>query len=174
MAGLAGFSNWLGLTAPGVRSRSSLAMAMAPFMPFSAGGLPKTEVTLAEMLGGAGYSTAMVGKWHLGHLPQFLPTARGFESYFGYLSDTVTYFEHTYPYSFNGQVCASSPPASCESVACGGQRARQWHRPAHHHFLFHLPLQFPFHPPLHLLRAAILNSSWKSWGTCHRWTLTQL
>ena len=52
----------------------------------------------------------MIGKWHLGHFEEaYLPTARGFESYFGYLSDTVTYFEHTYPYAFNGE-CTLTPP----------------------------------------------------------------
>ncbi len=51
--------------------------------PDSAGGLPPDEVTLAEVLKGAGYATACVGKWHLGHLPQYLPTAQGFDSYFG-------------------------------------------------------------------------------------------
>jgi arylsulfatase A len=51
--------------------------------PDSAGGLPQTEVTLAEALKGRGYATACVGKWHLGHLPQYLPTSNGFDSYFG-------------------------------------------------------------------------------------------
>ena len=51
--------------------------------PDSAGGLPSEEITLAEALGDAGYATACVGKWHLGHLPQFLPTSHGFDSYFG-------------------------------------------------------------------------------------------
>jgi arylsulfatase A-like enzyme len=35
------------------------------------------------MLKGSGYRTAMVGKWHLGHHPQYLPTKHGFDSYFG-------------------------------------------------------------------------------------------
>jgi arylsulfatase A len=51
--------------------------------PDSAGGLPDEEVTIAEVLKPRGYATACVGKWHLGHLPQYLPTAQGFDSYFG-------------------------------------------------------------------------------------------
>ncbi|WP_416866566.1 MAG: sulfatase [Imperialibacter sp.] len=51
--------------------------------PDSDGGLPQTEITIAKALKGAGYATAAVGKWHLGHLPQYLPTSHGFDSYFG-------------------------------------------------------------------------------------------
>lgn len=51
--------------------------------PYSTGGLPKTEITLAEALKPLGYKTACVGKWHLGHLPQYLPMKRGFDSYLG-------------------------------------------------------------------------------------------
>lgn len=51
--------------------------------PNSGGGLPASEVTLAEALKAKGYATACIGKWHLGHLPQFLPTSNGFDSYFG-------------------------------------------------------------------------------------------
>lgn len=51
--------------------------------PDSGGGIPASEVTLAEAMKSAGYRTACVGKWHLGHLPQFLPTSNGFDSYFG-------------------------------------------------------------------------------------------
>lgn len=46
-------------------------------------GLPEDEVTIAQMLKPRGYRTMCVGKWHLGHLPQFLPTRRGFDEYFG-------------------------------------------------------------------------------------------
>ncbi len=51
--------------------------------PNSAGGLPQKEITLAEALKDVGYATACIGKWHLGHLPEFLPTSQGFDSYFG-------------------------------------------------------------------------------------------
>ncbi len=46
-------------------------------------GLPDTEMTMAQMLKARSYRTMCVGKWHLGHLPQFLPTSRGFDEYFG-------------------------------------------------------------------------------------------
>ena len=51
--------------------------------PNSTGGLPDSEITLAEALKTAGYATACVGKWHLGHLQPYLPTRHGFDSYFG-------------------------------------------------------------------------------------------
>ena len=46
-------------------------------------GLPESEITIAEALKSNGYATACIGKWHLGHLPPFLPTNQGFDSYFG-------------------------------------------------------------------------------------------
>ncbi len=51
--------------------------------PDSAGGLPRSEISLARALKNVGYNTACVGKWHLGHLPEYLPTLHGFDSYFG-------------------------------------------------------------------------------------------
>jgi arylsulfatase A len=51
--------------------------------PFSSGGLPQSEITIAEALKAQGYATGMVGKWHLGHLPQYLPTRNGFDSWLG-------------------------------------------------------------------------------------------
>lgn len=53
------------------------------FFPESKGGLPSNEITIAEMLKESGYQTGMVGKWHLGHLPQYLPTKQGFDYYYG-------------------------------------------------------------------------------------------
>ena len=51
--------------------------------PNSKGGLPASEVTIGRMLQQKGYSTHAIGKWHLGHLPQYLPTSHGYDSYFG-------------------------------------------------------------------------------------------
>ena len=58
-------------TAPGV------------FRDNAAEGLPASEVTIAELLKSAGYRTGIIGKWHLGQLPQFLPLRHGFDSWFG-------------------------------------------------------------------------------------------
>jgi arylsulfatase A len=46
-------------------------------------GLNPDEVTIADLLKSRGYATACIGKWHLGHLPKFLPTRQGFDYYFG-------------------------------------------------------------------------------------------
>lgn len=46
-------------------------------------GLNPAEITIAELLKSRGYATACIGKWHLGHLPEFLPTRHGFDSFFG-------------------------------------------------------------------------------------------
>lgn len=51
--------------------------------PNSRGGIHSDEITIPEMLKEQDYATGMVGKWHLGHLPPFLPTRHGFDSYFG-------------------------------------------------------------------------------------------
>lgn len=51
--------------------------------PLSTGGLPGTEVTLAESLKSAGYRTGCVGKWHLGHQAAHLPLNHGFDTFFG-------------------------------------------------------------------------------------------
>ena len=46
-------------------------------------GISDQEQTIAETLKPLGYATACYGKWHLGHLPKFLPTRHGFDDYFG-------------------------------------------------------------------------------------------
>jgi arylsulfatase A len=72
-------------------SRASLLTGRYPvrsginfvLFPDSMGGLPETELTIAELLRQRGYATHITGKWHLGHLPQYLPTKHGFDGYFG-------------------------------------------------------------------------------------------
>lgn len=65
--------------------------------PFSSHGLAQKEITLAEMLKERGYITACIGKWHLGHLPQFMPSNQGFDYFFGvpYSNDMNNYYYKT-------------------------------------------------------------------------------
>ncbi|TWU22096.1 Arylsulfatase [Novipirellula galeiformis] len=51
--------------------------------PKSEIGLHEAETTLAEVCQSKGYATAIFGKWHLGHHPKFLPTAHGFDHFYG-------------------------------------------------------------------------------------------
>ncbi len=51
--------------------------------PGHAAGLNPSEITIARLLKGRGYATKIVGKWHCGDQPEFLPTRHGFDSYYG-------------------------------------------------------------------------------------------
>ncbi|MBY0426671.1 MAG: sulfatase [Cytophagales bacterium] len=46
-------------------------------------GLNPSELLLSEVLKSQGYATKIIGKWHLGHRPQYLPTRHGFDEYYG-------------------------------------------------------------------------------------------
>ncbi len=48
-------------------------------------GIPNSEITLGELFRSAGYCTACVGKWHLGHQKQFFPIKHGYQEYLGIL-----------------------------------------------------------------------------------------
>lgn len=54
-------------------------------------GLSTEETLLPELMQKAGYRTGLVGKWHLGSQPKFLPTSRGFEEFFGFLGGAHAY-----------------------------------------------------------------------------------
>jgi len=57
-------------------------------------GLPPSLPTLPSLLRDAGYSTALVGKWHLGYPPHFGPRRSGYEEFFGTLGGGIDYFSH--------------------------------------------------------------------------------
>ncbi|TFZ03924.1 sulfatase family protein [Ramlibacter humi] len=57
-------------------------------------GLPPEHPTLPSLLRGAGYRTALIGKWHLGYPPAFSPLKSGYEEFFGPMSGGVDYFSH--------------------------------------------------------------------------------
>ncbi len=59
-------------------------------------GLPPSEYTMAEMFKDAGYSTAHIGKWHLGYTPEKSPNAQGFDYSFGHMVGCIDNYSHFY------------------------------------------------------------------------------
>lgn len=59
-------------------------------------GLPPQHPTLPSLLRQAGYATSLVGKWHLGELPDYCPLKSGFDEFWGIRGGGVDYFTHSY------------------------------------------------------------------------------
>ena len=57
-------------------------------------GLPTSHPTLPSLLKKAGYQSALIGKWHLGRLPDFGPLQSGYDYFYGFRSGAVDYFTH--------------------------------------------------------------------------------
>ncbi|MEV5607223.1 sulfatase-like hydrolase/transferase [Streptomyces sp. NPDC052225] len=55
-------------------------------------GLDPNHPTLASLLRGAGYSTALIGKWHCGYLPDYSPTRSGWDEFFGNFGGALEYY----------------------------------------------------------------------------------
>ena len=66
-------------------------------------GLNPEEITIAELLQSAGYTTGIFGKWHLGDQPEFLPTEQGFDEFFGlpYSYDISPYHPNNKKFDFS-------------------------------------------------------------------------
>src|SRR5580765_8918400 len=58
-------------------------------------GLPPEHPTLPSLLKKAGYSSTLVGKWHLGALPKFGPLKSGYDHFYGFRGGAVDYFSHS-------------------------------------------------------------------------------
>jgi arylsulfatase B len=75
------------------RDPMRLGVAYAVLMPWTNAGIHPDEHFMPESFRSAGYQTAMVGKWHLGHAQQtYHPNERGFEHFYGHLHTEVGYF----------------------------------------------------------------------------------
>jgi arylsulfatase A-like enzyme len=107
--------------------RNGLSLIIIP------GGGPNTlsarAITMGQLFKGAGYSTAIFGKWHLGKEPQSLPTAHGFDEFYGIppdLSwDSATYvdsIELTHSIPEPPEVLLEKGPHIVEAVAGGPLR----------------------------------------------------
>ena len=75
------------------RDPMRLGVAYGVIMPWHTIGIHPDELFLSEACRRAGYQTAMVGKWHLGHAQEtYHPNQRGFEYFYGHLHTEVGYF----------------------------------------------------------------------------------
>jgi len=62
--------------------------------PGGRGALPAEQVTMAEIFKAAGYSTAHIGKWHLGFTPPTMPNGQGFDYSFGHMGGCIDNYSH--------------------------------------------------------------------------------
>jgi len=93
-------------------SRAALMTGMLPYhmgmqheviLPSAPWGVPLKHQMLPQYLDTLGYDSHMVGKWHLGFvMDEYLPTARGFDSFYGFLADQENYYDRQYPYPIGG------------------------------------------------------------------------
>lgn len=77
------------------RDPMKLGIAYDQIHPWYNAGLPKDAHTIARAFRNAGYQTAMIGKWHLGHTQEHqLPNAHGFDHFHGHLQTNTDYYTH--------------------------------------------------------------------------------
>lgn len=71
-------------------------------------GIPLEEKLMSKMLQESGYHTGIVGKWHLGAVPEYHPNKRGFDDFFGFLGGGHQYFPEKFTPLYNEQVQAGN------------------------------------------------------------------
>ena len=86
-------------------SRAALLTGMYPYhlgrqhralKPLRAGGIPTSFTLLPQLLKEKGYSTHMIGKWHLGYCAwEYTPTRRGFDTFYGTYLGVLDHWTHT-------------------------------------------------------------------------------
>jgi arylsulfatase len=100
------FTNFVSAQAVCSASRAGILTGCYPnrvgisgaLMPDAQIGLNPSEETIPEILKNRNYKTAAIGKWHLGHLPDFLPLQQGFDEYLG-----LPYSNDMWPVNYNGK-----------------------------------------------------------------------
>ncbi len=74
-----------------------IGLSGGALMPWSSKALNPAEETIASLLKKSGYTTSMLGKWHLGSKPPFLPLQYGFDNYYG-----IPYSNDMWPVNYEG------------------------------------------------------------------------
>lgn len=125
--------------------------------PYSTHGLSPAETTLPELLKPLGYTTACIGKWHLGNLPEYLPNNQGFDYYYGvpYSNDMDRYYyaENNYqspplPVYLNKDLIKEGPDQDSLTWMWTQGAVDYIHKNAGHPFFLYLAHNMP-HDPWH-------------------------
>ena len=78
------------------RDPMKMGTIYAGFQPWQNGGVSPDEHFMPESFKAAGYQTAMIGKWHLGHtIEPLVPNSRGFDHFLGHLNTQIDYYDYT-------------------------------------------------------------------------------
>ena len=93
------FTNWYSNAPVCAPSRAALMTGRYPIragVATNGQALPATRQTIASLLKPHGYSTGLLGKWHLGYPPSNGPNERGFDYFYGFHSGCVDFYSHRY------------------------------------------------------------------------------
>lgn len=135
------------------RSPIRYGLAYGPLKPWDTHGLPASERILPEYLRAAGYRTALVGKWHLGHAQRSQhPNARGFDTFSGCLQGAIDHWTRERAGAVDWQrngATVREKGYDTDLLAAEAVRLIEEHDPAQPLFLYlaftapHTPLQAP-------------------------------
>ncbi|AMO56797.1 arylsulfatase B [Endozoicomonas montiporae] len=131
-----------------------LGVAYSVVLPWDSGGVHTSEHFMPESFQAAGYQTAMMGKWHLGHSQEnFLPNRRGFDYFYGHLHTEVGYYP---PFSLlggkdfqeNGKSIDAPEGAEGYSTFLLANKTSEWikERDKSKPFFLYLPFLAPHEP----------------------------
>jgi len=71
----------------------------APSKYGGTGGMPGSQFTMAELFKSGGYTTAHIGKWHMGYAPETMPNQQGFDYSFGFMGGCIDSYSHFFYWS---------------------------------------------------------------------------
>ncbi len=133
------------------RDPIKLGVAHSVLMAWDNGGVAPEEHFMPQSFKAAGYQTAMVGKWHLGHtLEQHTPNARGFEHFYGHFNTDVNYFTHSfaqgYDFQENGETVDHSGEYATDVHAHQAVRFLKELRDPNKPFFLYVPFLAPHSP----------------------------